>query len=865
MLTGIAFLIGSALLGIGLVRRLPPLRRLLNHPEQAMWGMVVGWMLATFGAYLVARGFGRLSFRPMLGFAVAVWIIAVALWLRPMRDIWREGLRERKLWRQEYVGCVLVLALFAPIFLSLFTTRMLQPAADGIYSGGNSWYDMALHASITTSFVYGENFPPLATAFPPEPLRYPFLPDFLTAVLMRLGMDLHSALVATAAPLALSLTGIFYWFAHRLTKIYLGVTLKPVRVQAAAVLATLLFLFNGGLGFLYFFSDWWASGQPLTSFWSQATVSYANMGDRSIHWTNIIVDTLLPQRASLFGLPLAMMIFMIFVVVWESNAGGKVERAWEGGSLLLIAGVLTGLLPLFHTHSYMAVGLVSGLLFLLRPRRVWIVFWLPAVLLAAPTLVGLAGHASTGGILRWQPGWRGHDQAFWPIYWIRNVGLPTVLILPAWFVAPAKWRRFYLAFVLLLILGLTVVVSPNDYDNIKLMFYWYAVTAVFVAAWLVKLASLRRLRVLALALATVLALVSIASGILSVRAEYLSRKLFLSAEEVGAAEFVKNNSAPHALFLTAAHFNQPVWTLAGRPILRGEYLWHHAYPYQEREADVKSIYVGSPDAIELLKYYRVEYIYLGPGELDELSANRAFFDERFPVFYRSQNITIYDARAVTGADPNADVAAAYPPREFASRVGKDPAQLLVEFPRASYAVYRLHRVSYGGMPKYQEFIEDFRRLGAGVYVSASGWQRILEDNKTRLTDEWVTRANFKALYDGKSNEQYIDALYANAGVAPTAGERNSLISALNGGSETRAGVLRRVAENRELYRNDYNRAFMLVHFFGYLRRNPDDPPDNNLVGFNFWLGELNRTGDHRSVSRVFIESGEYKDQVKQKK
>ena len=858
MLTAIAFLIGSALLGIGVINRAAPLRGLLNHAERLLWGLVTGWMLTTLGAYFIARLVGRLSFKPILIFVFVIWTGALLLSLGPLRRIWRAGLRGRRLWRPEYAGFVLVLALFAPIYVVLFTTRMLQPAAEGLYSGGSSWYDMALHASITSSFVYGENFPPIASAFPPEPLLYPFLPDFLTAVLMRLGMDLNTALVATAVPLALAITGIFYWFAYRLAKTYLPATSNVVG-QAAAALATLLFLFNGGLGFLYFFSDWRSSGRALADFWSQATMTYANMGDRGIHWTNILVDTLLPQRASLFGIPIALMVFMLFVFVWEARAGREDERRWEGSNLLLMAGALTGMLPLFHPHSYMAVGLVSGFLFLLRPRRVWFAFWLPAVLLAAPTLIGLSSHVSSAGILRFEPGWRGHNQTFWPLYWFRNIGLPTLLIFPAWFVAPARWRRFYLAFVLLLIFSLIVIVSPNDYDNIKLMFYWYAITCVFVAAWLVKLAAVYRQRVLAL----ILALVSIASGVLSVHSEYLSRKLFLSGEEVTAAAFVRENSAPHALFLTAPNLHQPIWALAGRPILRGEYLWHHGYPYQEREADVKSIYAGSPDALELLRYYRVEYIYLGAAERDDLKADRAFFDHRFPVFYRSPNITIYDARASTGAlasdNPNGRTLTAYPPREFASRVEKDPYQLLVEFPRASYAVYCLYRVSHGRMPRYLELIGDLKQVGAGVYVSAPGWQKTLEDNKTKVTDEWVNRADFKAFYDSKSNEQFVDALYANAGVSPAASERSALIAALNGGTETRARVLRRVAENPELYKNDYNRAFVLVHYFGYLRRNPDDPPDNNLTGFNFWLNELNQTGDYRSFSRVFIESGEYKD------
>ncbi|HEY8185483.1 MAG TPA: hypothetical protein VIF64_05415, partial [Pyrinomonadaceae bacterium] len=312
MLTAIAFLIGSALLGIGVINRTAPLRRLLNHVEQLLWGLVTGWMFTTLGAYFIARIVGRLSFKPILIFGFVVWIGALLLWLGRVRRIWREGLRWRNLWLPQYAGFVLVQALFAPIYIVLFKTRMLQPAAEGLYSGGNSWYDMALHAAITSSFVYGENFPPISSAFPPEPLLYPFLPDFLTAVLMRLGMDLNTALVATAVPLALALTGIFYWFAYRVSKQYFLETYNAFLCQAAAALATVLFLFNGGLGFLYFFSDWRSSGRALVDFWSHTAENYANMGDRGIHWTNIIVDTLLPQRPSLFGIPIALIVLMLF-------------------------------------------------------------------------------------------------------------------------------------------------------------------------------------------------------------------------------------------------------------------------------------------------------------------------------------------------------------------------------------------------------------------------------------------------------------------------------------------------------------------------------------------------------------------------
>src|SRR5436189_5942718 len=98
---------------------------------------------------------------------------------------------------------------------------MLQVQADGgIYSGGEStYYDMAYHAAITNSFVHGANFPPIYTPMPPAPLLYPFLPDFFTSLFLTLGMSLHSALVWTAVPLCVALTGVFYFLAFRLIRL----------------------------------------------------------------------------------------------------------------------------------------------------------------------------------------------------------------------------------------------------------------------------------------------------------------------------------------------------------------------------------------------------------------------------------------------------------------------------------------------------------------------------------------------------------------------------------------------------------------------------------------------------------------------
>ncbi len=88
-----------------------------------------------------------------------------------------------------------------------------------------------------------------------------------------------------------------------------------------------------------------------------------------------------------------------------------------------------------------------------------------------------------------------------------------------------------------------------------------------------------------------------------------------------------------------------------------------------------------------------------------------------------------------------------------------------------------------------------------------------------------------------------------------------LVTGLNNGTITRAQALRLVAEDIDFKQSQLNQAFVLMEYFGYLRRNPDDPPDNNLIGFNFWLNKLNQfNGDFvaSEMVKAFIRSNEYR-------
>lgn len=191
--------------------------------------------------------------------------------------------------------------------------------------------------------------------------------------------------------------------------------------------------------------------------------------------------------------------------------------------------------------------------------------------------------------------------------------------------------------------------------------------------------------------------------------------------------------------------------------------------------------------------------------------------------------------------------------------------LSIEFQQTGYLVHRFYNASLdraNGLPRYLEFVRDTQTIGRGVVVGAPGWEAQLEANKVAYAEQFVNQPEFKSLYAATlTPAQYVDALYAHAHVVPDAAARQAAIDEFNVSAGARGRALRRVVEDPTLYARELNRAFVLAQYFGYLRRNPDDPPDNNLDGFNFWLGKLNQfNGDYIAAEMVkaFILSGEYR-------
>ena len=212
----------------------------------------------------------------------------------------------------------------------------------------------------------------------------------------------------------------------------------------------------------------------------------------------------------------------------------------------------------------------------------------------------------------------------------------------------------------------------------------------------------------------------------------------------------------------------------------------------------------------------------------------------------------------------------------AKRVNVSAAFFLsIEYQETGYLVHRMYKAAYGNLPnspvpvKVSELLPDTQEIGKGVIVKQAGWQQVLETNKQTFTTDFVQRTRFVLAYPlTLTPSQFVDALFANAGVVPSAADRQTAIAEFGGAVNTldtgaRARALRRVAENQVLTQQEFNRAFVLMQYMGYLRRNPVDAPEPllNYDGYNFWLNKLNAfNGNYLNAEMVkaFITSIEYR-------
>ncbi len=529
------------------------------------------------------------------------------------------------------------------IFMWLVFERALLDKPDGIYTGVlNNYGDLPFHLSVITRFAYGQNFPPEDPTYAGVRFTYPFLTDFISAIYVRLGASLRESLFIENWIIGVALVGVLHRFGLRL-----------LRNRTAAMLTPVLIILNGGLGWWMLFGDVNNSEGGILDILRNLHHSYTILPDVNLgwRWGNSVTSLLVTQRGFLLGIPLAVIVFTQW---WDAMrdresvppalAGGSKKRlnppAHAGGTdpsrRMLAAGVVAGLLPLVHAHSFIATMGVGGVLAVINFRkwRYWLVFILVASVIAIPQMLWSThgSGVSTRAFIGWEFGWgHGSENVVW--FWFKNTGffIPMLIAALLWktdrYLVSRRLMLFYLPFTLCFIVPNMIKFAPWIWDNIKILFYWWIASAPIVAlllAYLWEGSLTNRAIAVALLVSLTLSVALDVSQLLFRIGEYQE----FDRAGVAFAELVKQHTAPQAMILHAPVHNTPRF-LSGRRSLMGYpgHIWTHGIDSGLRETEIKRIYSGSFDARALLAKYHVDYVVVDPQERSVLQVNDGFFKE----------------------------------------------------------------------------------------------------------------------------------------------------------------------------------------------------------------------------------------------
>jgi hypothetical protein len=582
----------------------PPLAPAIVWP---MLYLVPGWALVSLAEPRIGLA-GRLGLSAVLSVAVSthlvywlsllvgdydrpVILLAAAMLASPIPIAAFRGLRPPALGRLRGARAPLAVAGLAALVVgATLSIGLWRPTAGGVVAGGSNWSDLGVHLSIAQSLNAGGNFPPEVPYFAGAPLVYHWFADFHAAITAEAaGLFSVEAMVVQSTVMAAALALIVYALARALV---------PGRwSRRAALIAAILAVFGGGMGYVRFIGDMTAGlGSPLDLI---ANNSYDNIwydAAGQVSWPYFRIPSVmgtgfLAHRATTVGLPIfaaAMLCLVSGLPMARQHAAG-----WRDRPLLIgLAGLLGALLAPFHFFFFPVLPLLA-LGWVIYARRLFEraaignaeAFLVPYVL-ALTFALAPALQATSSGVARFVPGWPSAPWSDGPgavlFFYATNLGVPFLLGLAALLV-PGVPRRGFLA---LWIIGLFAVpnvvqLSLIDFDmNKYFQAMWLAVAVA--AAWLVRRWPLPAVGIVVL--------LSVPSPLLVAGWTATSHLQVLSNDEIAAAGWAAESTAPDSVFVTDGGLNS-LTDAAGRLRLMTfpPYVANLGYSPDERVEQIREI------------------------------------------------------------------------------------------------------------------------------------------------------------------------------------------------------------------------------------------------------------------------------------
>ncbi len=622
-LAGLLFFLLQTGSGLFIIRFLDPEKRFpvgLRWVISASSGLLVSGyavLAMALAVHSLPAGIAITAFVYVCGFAVFFWYQKTKQgWKRPAFSVSGSTLVS--------LHGIVVLACIA-IILALEAVAVL-PETLFVQSTLIGWGDIALHLGIIEHLATVEPFRVTHPYLAGHTLTYPFIGNFLSSIYRALGM---SVLPAYHLP-------VFVFGASSVLLIYYWMRIMSGARRRAAFLVILV-LFGAGLG-------WWWLGEDLSlayerGGWSEARYTlqtppheYTHLDNRTggkpagfdaphnIVWIVPAVSFLAHQRSFPLGITVGITLLL------GMHAYLLRPHFWRYG-------VLAGLLPLAHGHTFIAMAILFAGLLITHPQwwKSFFSFGAVTLLVAAPALAYLRSGVTDDSAVRLWWGWMtcvhtppdwftcsapappGSDtSAVW--FWLKNFGgvfIAWGVILLLSFKRKKMDEAFpsirlSLASILLFLLPNLFLFQAWEFDNNKILFWWWIVAIGLIGTYLAQISRMR----IRYAAAALLALIALPAGAVDVYARLANYRTqhytYVGEAEIEAATWIREHLAPDARLIAGTDANNFVPMLTGRAVALGfeGWLWTEGADYLPQRRAVEALRTGdtAPACARGLRY-----------------------------------------------------------------------------------------------------------------------------------------------------------------------------------------------------------------------------------------------------------------------
>lgn len=534
---------------------------------------------------------------------------------------------------------LLVILPITVLICILMTNHILAPIDGGVASGQSTYGDLQMHLGFVTSIAEQKSFPPDYSLLQGTKLNYPFFVDMLSSSLYLFKTPLRWAVLVPSYVFAFLIVMGFYIFAYSLTQ-----------RKSVAVLSTVFIFFNGAFGFAYFMDGAKADHTVFTKIFTEYYQTPTNLNNMNIRWANTICDMIIPQRTTMAGW--CVILFALWLLMDAFKSGSR--------KCFIMLGIIAGSMPMIHTHSFLALGIISAVLLIISLVRAedkkeclikWAVYAAIAIVIALPQLIVWTFTQTSGNdsFLNFKFNWvNENDPYLW--FWVKNWGLVFLFIIPA-FLNTSKNNKMLMAGAATVFAAAELILfQPNPYDQNKLFFITYFIAMILTTEFFVnmydKLRDVKGRQIIA----AIVIFVSMFSGTLTIIREWKSGADYMTFtdNDFKYAEFIKENTDPNAVFLTGTNHINPVVVLAGRTIYVGSslYVYFHGFTdeYYKREADVKRLYKATSAEIKrFADEHDIDYISVRSSDRSEYAPNMSEIG-KFKKVYSDGTNELYKIR-----------------------------------------------------------------------------------------------------------------------------------------------------------------------------------------------------------------------------